>query len=47
MAAIIAVKQRENSFQEKLERYIRKDTLSADRKRMADVSVAAKMARVV
>ena len=31
MAATIAVKQRENSFREKFERYIRKDPLSADR----------------
>ena len=47
MAGTIAVKQRENSFREKFERYIRKDPLSADRKRMAYVAVAAKMARVV
>ena len=47
MAATIAVKQRENSFREKFERYIRKDPLSADRKRMAYVAVAGKMARVV
>ena len=47
MAATIAVRQRENSFREKLERYIRRDPLSADRKRMAYVAVAAKMARVI
>ena len=43
----IAVKQRENSFREKFERYIGKDPLSANRKRMAYIAVAAKMARVV
>jgi len=47
MAATIAVQQTENSFRDKYERYLRKDPTSADRKRMAYVAVAAKMARVV
>lgn len=46
MAATIAVRQTENSFRDKFERYLRKDPMSADRKRMAHVAVAAKMARV-
>jgi len=46
MAATIAVRQTENSFREKFERYLRRDPASADRKRMAYVAVAAKMARV-
>jgi transposase len=47
MAATIATHQKENSFRYKFERYLRKDPTSADRKRMAYVAVAAKMARVV
>ena len=48
MAATVAVRLRENSFRDKFERYLRRDPLSADRKRMAyvAVAVAAKMARV-
>ncbi len=46
MAATIAVRQTENSFRDKFERYLRRDPTSADRKRMAYVAVAAKMARV-
>lgn len=46
MAATIAVRQTENCFRDKFERYLRKDPNSADRKRMAYVAVAAKMARV-
>jgi hypothetical protein len=46
MAATIAVRQTENSFRDKFERYIRRNPASADRKRMAYVAVAAKMARV-
>lgn len=46
MAATIAVRLRENSFRDKFERYLRRDPASADRKRMAYVAVAAKMARV-
>jgi hypothetical protein len=46
MAATIAVRQTENSFRDKFERYLRRDPFSADRKRMAYVAVAAKMARV-
>jgi transposase len=47
MAATIAVRQTENSFRDKFERYLRKNPTSTDRKRMAYVAVAAKMARVV
>lgn len=46
MAATIAVRQTENSFRDKFERYLRRDPTSVDRKRMAYVAVAAKMARV-
>ena len=46
MAATVAVRLRENSFRDKFERYLRRDPASADRKRMAYVAVAAKMARV-
>ena len=46
MAATVAVRQTENSFRDKFERYLRRDPSSADRKRMAYVAVAAKMARV-
>ena len=46
MAATVAVRQTENSFRDKFERYLRRDPLRADRKRMAYVAVAAKMARV-
>jgi transposase len=45
MAATVAVRLRENSFRDKFERYLRRDPASADRKRMAYVAVAAKMAR--
>ena len=47
MAATIAVRQTENSFRDKFERYLRKNPTSADRKRLAYVAVAAKMARVI
>ena len=47
MAATIAVRQTENDFRDKYERYLRKDPFNTDRKRMANVAVAAKMARVV
>jgi hypothetical protein len=46
MAATIAVRQTENSFRDKFEQYLRRDPTSADRKPMAYVAVAAKMARV-
>ncbi len=46
MAAGVAVRLRENSFRDKFDRYLRRDPASADRKRMAYVAVAAKMARV-
>lgn len=45
MAATIAVRQIENSFRDKYERYLRKDPTSAARKRMALVAVNAKTAR--
>lgn len=46
MAVTIAVRQAENSFRNKFERYLRRDPASADRKHMAYIAVAAKMARV-
>jgi transposase len=45
-AATVAVRQRENSFRDKYERYIAPDPLDPDRKRKALTAVAAKMARV-
>lgn len=47
MAAAIAVRQTENSFRDKFERYLQRDPTSVDRKRMAYVAVAAKMARII
>lgn len=47
MAAQVAVRQRENSFRDKFERYIAKDRANADLKRKALTAVTAKMARVV
>lgn len=47
MAAQVAVRQRENSFREKYERYIARDRSNADLKRKALTAVTAKMARVV
>jgi len=46
LAAVSAVRQRENSFRYKYERYIHKDPDNADIKRKARVAVASKMARV-
>jgi len=46
MAASVAVRMRENSFQAKFERYMRGDPGNTDRKRKAYVAVAAKIARV-
>ena len=46
LAAVSAVRQRENSLRYKYERYIRKDPDNADLKRKARVAVAAKIARV-
>lgn len=45
-AGAVAVRQRENSFREKYERYISPDPLDPDRKRKALTAVAAKVARV-
>lgn len=47
MAAQIAVRQRENSFRDKFERYIAKDQHNADLRRKAFSAITAKMARVV
>jgi transposase len=47
MAATVAVRQKENSFRDKFERYIAKDRANADLKRKALTAVTAKMARVV
>lgn len=46
LAAVVAVRQRENSFRYKYERYIAKDPVNADLKRKAYSAIAAKMARV-
>ena len=46
LAATTAVRQRENSFRWKFERYIRRDPDDADLKRKAYTAIAAKMARV-
>jgi len=46
LAATSAIRQRENSFRWKFERYIRRDPDDADLKRKAYTAVAAKMARV-
>jgi hypothetical protein len=46
LAASVAVRQRENSFRAKYERYTRQNPESRDRKRKALTAVAAKMARV-
>ena len=47
MAAQVAIRQRENSFRDKFERYIAKDRHNADLRRKALTAVSAKMARVV
>ena len=46
LAATGAIRQRENSFRWRFERYIRRDPNDADLKRKAYTAVAAKMARV-
>ncbi len=46
MAANVAIRQKENSFRDKFERYIARDRRSADLRRKALSAVAAKMARV-
>ena len=47
MAANVAIRQKENSFRDKFERYVAKDRRNADLRRKALSAVAAKMARVV
>lgn len=46
LAATVAIRQRENSFRWKYERYVAKDPLNADLKRKAYSAIAVKMARV-
>lgn len=46
LAAVSAIRQRENSFRYKYERYIHQDPDNADLRRKARVAVACKMARV-
>ena len=46
MAGVVAVRQRENTFRDKYERYIRSNPNDPDLKRKALTAVAAKMARV-
>jgi transposase len=46
MAGLVAVRQRENSFREKYERYMRSNPTDPDLKRKALTAIAAKMARV-
>ena len=45
MAAQVAIRQRDNSFRAKFERYIAKDRDNADLRRKALTAVTAKMAR--
>lgn len=47
MAGQVAIKQRENSFRDKFERYITKDRSNKDLRRKALTAITAKMARVV
>jgi len=47
MAAQVAIRQRENSFRDKFERYIANDPHNPDRRRKALSAITAKMARVV
>lgn len=47
LAAQIAIRQRENSFRDKFERYIAKDHANLDLRRKAFTAITAKMARVV
>ena len=46
LAAVVAIRQRENSFRYKYERYIAKDPTNADLKRKTYSAIAVKMARV-
>jgi hypothetical protein len=45
LAAQVAIRQRDNSFRSKFERYIAKDRDNADLRRKALTAVTAKMAR--
>jgi transposase len=47
MAAQVAIRQRENSFRAKFERYVAKDRQDPDLRRKAFTAITAKMARVV
>ena len=47
LASQVAIRQRENSFRDKFERYIAKDRNNKDLRRKALTAIAAKMARVV
>lgn len=47
MAGQVAVRQRENGFRDKFERYIARDRHNADLRRKALTAITAKMARVV
>ena len=47
MAAQVAIRQRENSFRAKFERYVAQDRDDPDLRRKAFTAIAAKMARVV
>lgn len=46
LAATVAIRQTQNSFRAKFERYVRKDPDNADLRRKARVAIATKMARV-
>ena len=46
-AAQVAIRQRENSFRAKFERYVAKDREDPDLRRKAFTAITAKMARVV
>jgi hypothetical protein len=47
LAAQVAIRQRENSFRDKFERYIARDRDNRDLRRKALTAITAKMARVV
>ena len=47
LAAQVAIRQKENSFRDKFERYIARDRDNADLRRKALTAITAKMARVV
>ena len=47
MAGQVAIRQKENSFRDKFERYVARDRTNADLRRKALTAVTAKMARVV